>query len=694
MGMNYNVYEHEKMKLVREHHPDWIWNRGDTHIILGVPGSLEAFKTPVEPGNSFSPGPGTYGVSSWVFVDGALHAPEEKPLEELDWRFEEGFLPVLHSKWNADCIAVSSSLFTDGDVETSDYRDYFTVELTNTSTQVKDASLYLVIRSFGAAGGEIKELSSDLDKININGATLVYAGTPATGFGAVSNAETGEDISVYLKNGTLPSSTSVKDESTWASGALQYSIQLKPGQTAKFDFIFHLHAGHWMRKWLKAPQRPYDVAGIRLAHLRRWKELLKIRLDLPDRRFTDAFNCQLTHLYMFTVANSIRITPISYPLWWLRDGAYVMNALNRGGLHDFCERACMEIADRDAFGGFGSEGDGPSDGIWVLSEHYLLTGDKKFLKEIFPHIQRKAELIIKMRGTEKPIKEYTEYVIPKLMLEPNTDLMCLPAEDGLIIGRMDHHTPIMWINGFAYLALKRTALCARALGLDDSLYELEAEELKAAILKKSKEIFGQNDRDVNSAFWPAGWASREDPLIMGKFDEFWNKTRCPGGKHAPEPDWTYFEAGQAHNYMLAGKRDNAWVSIEWFLSHHTAPGLYTYPEAIDGNTALLWPRTRGWDDVNFVTPHGWTAAEVFLLLRDCLVREEDGGLVIGSGIPQSWLDKDFMAEGLPTHCGTISFWYNAAQKELAVEASEAAAGKIRHELPSAVKLTVQTRTGG
>ena len=43
-------------------------------------------------------------------------------LSELQWSFEEGFLPVLHSKWQAGSISVSSSLFTDGDVETSDYQ--------------------------------------------------------------------------------------------------------------------------------------------------------------------------------------------------------------------------------------------------------------------------------------------------------------------------------------------------------------------------------------------------------------------------------------------------------------------------------------------------------------------------------------------------------------------------------------------
>ena len=108
-------FEQTKLAQMRAAHPDWIWNRSDTHAFVAVPGSHESFKTPVEPGNSFSPGPGTYGVSTWVYVDGRLHAPEEKPLSDLHWRWEDGGLPVLISEWAAGPIAVTSRLFADGD---------------------------------------------------------------------------------------------------------------------------------------------------------------------------------------------------------------------------------------------------------------------------------------------------------------------------------------------------------------------------------------------------------------------------------------------------------------------------------------------------------------------------------------------------------------------------------------------------
>lgn len=689
--MNWNLFEYEKMKEVRKKHPDWIWNRADTHVILGVPGSLEAYKTPVEPGNSFSPGPGTYGVSTWVYTKDKLHAPEEKALEELEWSFERGYLPLLHSDWKAGDIIVSSELFTQE--EEGVYKDYLRVTLKNNG-EYTEAKLYLVIRSFGAAGGPIHSLKGNKDCVWINGKAMVFAEKEATAFGAVGYEKNQKDISLYLKKGVMPSETEVEDTATWASGALEYKCRLEKGQSITLDFAFLMHGDDDFNQWMTPLASPLELDKRKQRYIETWEKMMSIELDLPDKSFVDGMLCQLAHLYMFTVDNSIRITPVSYPLWWLRDGAYVLNALNKGGFHEFADRACREIAGREAFGGFGSEGDGPSDQIWMLSEHFLLTRDMDFLREVYPHIKRYAELLMKMRRTDRPLRKFTEFVIPLCMLDPNVDLMCLPAKDGLIMGRMDHGIRPFWINGFAYMALKRAAICARALGEEDSVFEQEAEELKKAIWAKVEPEFGKDDRDVNSAFWPAGWARREDELIRTRFHKFWDEVRYPNGEHAPEKEWTYFEAGQAHNFLLLGEREKAWVSIEYFLYKHTAPGLYTYPEAINGNTGLLWPRTRGWDDVECVTPHGWTAAEVFHLLRDCLVREEEGKIVIGSGIPSTWEGEHFRVGNIPTYYGNLSFEYKPEENCLTVFCDKPLEVEVVQELPFEIRLVVESSRKG
>lgn len=683
------MLEHSNMARMRQQHPDWIWNRSDNHVILGVPGSHEGFKTPVEPGNSFSPGVGTYGVSTWVYTAGQLHAPEAMPLAEVQWSFLETGVPVLVSRWKAGAAEVTSRLFTDGDAALTDIKDYLAVELRNPTASPLELTFYLAIRSFGAAGSAIRTLAWEHGSVAVNGAPVLYPSQTPSGFGALSYAESQSDISVALKAGKLPAASSVTDEATWASGALAYNVVLKPGEARQFDFVAHVHANQSKLKWLKPPQSSTSVDQKQQAYIEQWRRDQKIRLDLPDQRFADAFFAQINFLNMFTVYNQPRISPISYPLWWLRDGSYAIVALDKGGYHDFAERAVRGAAHRDAFGGFGAEGDGPSESIWMLSEHYLLSGSLEFLRDVYPDIERKADLLIRMLHTDVPITGVTEIRTPQMMLAPDSDLMCLPADDGLIMGRMDGHFPIMWINAFAYFGLKRAALCASALGRDGTRFEDAANELRQTMKRRAPELFNKNDRDTNSAFWPTGWASHDDEAVRRGFEAFWETVRCPNGVYTREPMWTYFEAGQAHNYMLLGQPERTWVTIEHFLTEQIAPGLYTYSEGnSDENSSLQWQRTRGWDQIRYVTPHGWTAAELFLLLRDCLAREDGDKLIIGSGIPKAWLNQAFSVQNLPTYFGNLSFSYQPGDKALTVQVERLPAGGVQAEFPAMVDVRV------
>jgi hypothetical protein len=55
-------------------------------------------------------------------------------------------------------------------------------------------------------------------------------------------------------------------------------------------------------------------------------------------------------------------------------------------------------------------------------------------------------------------------------------------------------------------------------------------------------------------------------------------------------------------------------------------------------------------------PHGLAMAEFFLLLRDSLVFEDDGKLILLAGIPTTWLrdPKGFSIQDMPTHYGRLS----------------------------------------
>ena len=89
--------------------------------------------------------------------------------------------------------------------------------------------VYLVIRSFGAAGGRVHSLALRDDTLLINGKPLIYLGDRSGKFGALSYSASQSDISTCLRGGVLPPAVDVTDDSGWASGALEYSVTLPPG---------------------------------------------------------------------------------------------------------------------------------------------------------------------------------------------------------------------------------------------------------------------------------------------------------------------------------------------------------------------------------------------------------------------------------------------------------------------------------
>ena len=682
--------EHPNMEKMRQLHPEWIWNRSDTHIFLSPPEAPEAFKTPVEPGNAFAPGPMTFGISTWVYSDGRLYAPEQMLLDELKWHFLEKGVPVLVCEWQAGPLSVRSSLFSNGEVSLLEVKDYLTVQISNPTSQNATGSLFIPVRSFGAGGSPLYRMTYSSGVLSLNGKPLVYCQEAPSGFGALSYAETKQDISVCLLKGQMPDQLEVDDPSGWASGAFEYIVDLAPGASFEIHLMFYLHYQADNLTWLKAPDLPLYIETEQTNFVKNWRQTYPARLQLPDRRFEEAFYAQLNHMYMATVLNGPRTTPVTYPRWWMRDGSYQIVALDKAGLHDFAGRACFQAARKDYYTGFGSEADAPGEFIWIASEHYLLTRSVPFLKEIYPYIREKAELIIHMRHAEKPLVFNAEFITHEHAFRADTQVCCAPARDGLVIGRMDFHYPLMFVNGFCYLGLSRAACCAREMGLEDEAqhYQSEASSLREAILKVAPNVFATNERDTFCALTPHGWADRDDPVIRQKYQQYWLEKWCVEGVMHHEPLWTYFEVGDAHNRMLLGERQQMWAILDYYLKVHTAPGLYTYPEGDrDENSSLLmWEKCRGWDRAQTTTPAGWTAAELFLLLRDALAREDGEALVLGSGIPMEWMAQAFSINCLPTYFGLLSYHYDPAGEKVEVKVKRMPLGGIRADFPVACQI--------
>jgi hypothetical protein len=72
-----------------------------------------------------------------------------------------------------------------------------------------------------------------------------------------------------------------------------------------------------------------------------------------------------------------------------------------------------------------------------------------------------------------------------------------------------------------------------------------------------------------------------------------------------------------------------------------------------------WRHARTTWNHNVAMPHGWAIAELWLLLRDSLIFEDSGRLVLLAGIPPEWFTRreGIAVECLPTYFGPCCLVY-------------------------------------
>lgn len=672
---------------MKQRHPDWIWPRSDTHMVVGLPGTMECYKTWVEPGNSLSPGIASFGISIWIYdhANAAWYIPEKMEPEALQWSFQKGKIPVVVSRWDTGSASVESRIFQTV-YDKDSYLD--TMRLFLGAEYETQLDLYLVIHSYGPCGGFIGSLEEIDDRnVQVNGFPLIQGFQSCDDFGVVDFEEGEQDICTWLMQHKLPERKKANQKEGWCSGAMRYRLVLNAGEVKELAWNFPVYLpvsrASELVDYKNPPRQSAQFWEERACEY--WDELLgKFAVQVPDARFHDAFYGTLLHMLVMITGGDVRIETSFYPLFWLRDGVYILNVLEKTGLSRLAEQTLKRLEDIDFAGGFGAEADAPAEGIWALWEHYRFGRDKEWLRRVYPAIRRKAAWIGKMLDAKEDIFDCSvEMVTDFIRAGMVCGLVCHPAKDGLIQGVMDHHIPVYWINCWAVSGLYQAAECAAELGEseDAAKYRRLADGLRTALYEYYPENFLETPElqgiySFGCALWPTRAFERE--MVREKFDEWWDSWRCPGGNYHPGFDWTYFEAAQAHNYLLLGQRERFLIMLERYYADQDVPGLYGYNEGRGatergkptyggqdwgfGNTLAY----RGWDLFTCNMPHNWVSAELFLMMRDALLYEEDETLVIGAGIPEIWMDgkAPVKVRDLPTCFGRVSYEMASVEGEL------------------------------
>ncbi len=655
-------------------HPDWLAPRSDLRVFLGEPGAPEATKTTVEPGNVFSPGMRTFGVTWWLrsSTDGPFFATETAPLETLRWSYESAYLPLLHCDVETNGLTIRHSLFQDGTHLDFSEAVCGQLHLANTSDDTHPTQLFIALRSLGPAGGPLPALNIGADGRTVEAGDrklpLIGLNRTPSAFGCGIG-----DPFPRACVGVVPDAQSVVDSEGWCYAVARFDLTLAPGESWQLTFDCPQHTYGNLHNELPGTTRPRPDAYVERAQavLDSWRRRFDgIQLDVPDRAFHDAFFAGLGHMLTAVVGDQARIAPLSYPLPWLRDSVFIIRSFDLAGLTDLARTATDYCARNDFFGGFGAEGDAPSQGIWALVGHYRLSQDKTWLREVFPAIQRKVDWLFRMRRTTTSIRVTVDTpVLAFTHAERAAGIICLAAEDGIIRGSMDHGVEyaLGWVNHWALAGLREAAFAARELGAIDvaERYAQEAAALYDALMRYAANHpgFWAHERTVNSLLWPTrAWESAVE-RARAAFSVWWHENRTPGETFTPEPYWLYFEFAQAHNALLLGERQTLWQVLDYRLAHPDLPGLYGWREGGNGvgtenavQGVTLINQLRGCQKFESITPHGWSQAEMFLLQRAVLIDEWQDGLLLFAGVPDRWLRPGARVafDDFPTAYGKVS----------------------------------------
>jgi hypothetical protein len=452
----------------------------------------------------------------------------------------------------------------------SDRPGHWTILITSTAAR----PLRIAVRSAGPAGGPIFSLKNVQGRLLINDRWVI-------------------------RIDPSPLEVRVSEEGPHAEGWYRADLKLAKKTTVEINDL----------KFGKVPSLPFFTT----------RAVLK--LASGHAQFRECLDDQVAHLMMSLVANQTRPgDPLNYPLPWLRDGAYVVVALARAGQVDTAKQLALYFAEHDFFGGFGSEADAPGLSLWAIGETAAYAHSPTFDQRVWEAVQRKAEFIHDIHHATAPIRRpFYGPIVPAYRARTDLDLVCEPAKNGLIVGRMDWQRPLLFVNAVSFLGLNEAARIAERRGRGDlaTRWRQEAAEIRTAWERALETQEALNDRTYISALWPTQIGEQDKAKLRTLFEARWASRRTSDGGFKKHPEWTYFDIAEAHNWLALGDRASAEQTLHWFWNHQASPGLYTWWEGRgEENSFHRWNDVRGWVHPQHVTPHYWTAAEMLLLQLD------------------------------------------------------------------------------
>jgi hypothetical protein len=612
-------------------------------------------------------GKGRFSLEPFLWMDGRL----------VSWSgvrstpsLRDGSLPIPSVTWESGDLSLTITAFAAGTPGASTLHARYRVE--NRGRAEARPRLAVALRPFqvnppsqflNTPGGvaKVSEIAWDGREVSVDGKRVVPSPLPSA-FGAAT-FDQGE-IQEHLAMGRLPERTRVSDPLGWASAALAWNLRLDPGESQEIA--------------LAIPFQDTLVEGDVEAAARAWKEELgRVEIRLPAAAgalapIIPTVRSTLAYILINRDGPAIQPGSRSYERSWIRDGALTSTALLRLGHEEEARQflewfapyqfasgkvpCCVDARGADPV----PENDSHGELIHLIAEHFRFTGDRELAAKMWPHVEKAVAYMDSLRQTRRT----AEYRAPGKLL-----YFGLLPESISHEGYSDRPVHSYWDQFFALLGFRDAAFLAQALGKADQAARFAAmrdefqtdlhASLRRTIAKHgiayipgSAEKGDYDPTSTSIAIAPGGELERlPGKELLHTFERYWAESVARRDGTREWDAYTPYELRNVRTFLRLGWVDRAHELLAFFLGDRRPAAWNQWAEVVRRD-----PRSEGFlGDM----PHTWVGSDFLHAVLDLLAytRESDGALVLGAGVPASWLagGEEVAVRNLRTPHGPLSY---------------------------------------
>ena len=296
--------------------------------------------------------------------------------------------------------------------------------------------------------------------------------------------------------------------------------------------------------------------------------------------------------------------------------------------------------------------------VWGVVEVFRLTGDRAFLRELWPHVLRAVDAIAALRA-ERTRDEFRGRACFGLLPES------ISHE-----GYASHPVHSYWDDFFAVRGARR---CGRRGGRarrrrSEPAHRQRCATRCAAICTPPSRARSQTTgstscparsssatsirRRPRSRSIPAPRAPRLPPAALARtFERYWEEFECRRRGETTADAYTAYEVRNAAALLMLGQKRRAVELLEWLIDDQRPVAWRQWPE--------VSTRDRRAPASSATCRTGGSRRASSAAVRRMLAyeRADDGALVLAAGVPATWVREapGIRVRALATHAGSLDY---------------------------------------